>query len=621
MKKTLTLALLLIAVGSGSAQKIQHALVREQNSGRKPVPGAQVIFTDAVPATSDQAGRFRLAFQNKKAGDLVFLTEIQKAGYELVNNKEVEQLKLGSGDSLGTDIILAKAGVLEAAKKEYYAISDKALKVGFEKEKAALRAQLQGAQVTQEQYLVQLEALQKQFDTQQKELDQLAEKFARVNFDDVSGLYREALQLFKDGKINEAIARLEGADLLGRTEKRLKERDRIQTAEKVLAEQKADNEAGIKEDIGALRLQAQLYVLNAQPKKAETLYDRLLLLDSSSLELLQECADFYRENHFYEKALRVLPLIIDHPGAEEWQRANAHGNTGEVLTAIGQLGPALEAYLASEKGYQQLLKKDSEDSFFKNNLAISYSKLGQTHADLGNLQQALSFFEQDLQLTKSLYEAFPNNVSFKNGLAISYEKLGNTHAALGNLQQALSFSEQYNLLEKSLYEAFPNNVEFKNNLAISYQILGNTHADLGNLQQALSFFEERSRLGKELYEAFPNNVSFKNGLAISYSKLGQTHAALGNLQQALTFFEQYNLLKKELYEAFPNSVSFKNNLAISYIQIGSFYETKKQDIPKARNHYQKSLGLLKELVSSNPDYPEFKENLDWIEQKLKEIKK
>lgn len=81
-----------MALGSGSAQKIRHAQVREQDSGRKAVPGAQVLFTDAVPATSDQAGRFRLVFQNKKAGDLVFLTEIQKAGYELVNNEGVEQL-------------------------------------------------------------------------------------------------------------------------------------------------------------------------------------------------------------------------------------------------------------------------------------------------------------------------------------------------------------------------------------------------------------------------------------------------------------------------------------------------------------------------------------------------
>ncbi|MEZ4826583.1 MAG: hypothetical protein R3C61_09870 [Bacteroidia bacterium] len=40
-------------------------------------------------------------------------------------------------------------------------------------------------------------------------------------------------------------------------------------------------------------------------------------------------------------------------------------------------------------------------------------------------------------------EAYPNNVSFKNGLAISYEKLGETHTALGQLDRARAFFEQY----------------------------------------------------------------------------------------------------------------------------------------------------------------------------------
>jgi len=46
------------------------------------------------------------------------------------------------------------------------------------------------------------------------------------------------------------------------------------------------------------------------------------------------------------------------------------------------------------------------------------------------LDQALEFFEDEIDLFKELYEAYPNNVSFKNGLAISYSKLGATHTAL-----------------------------------------------------------------------------------------------------------------------------------------------------------------------------------------------
>ena len=58
--------------------QIQNGIVREQNSSKRPISDAQVIFTDAAPAASDQAGNFRLVFSGKNAGDLIFLQEIAK---------------------------------------------------------------------------------------------------------------------------------------------------------------------------------------------------------------------------------------------------------------------------------------------------------------------------------------------------------------------------------------------------------------------------------------------------------------------------------------------------------------------------------------------------------------
>ena len=183
---------------------------------------------------------------------------------------------------------------------------------------------------------------------------------------------------------------------------------------------------------------------------------------------------------------------------------------------------------------------------------------------------------------------------------------------MGNLPQALNFFEQYNLLTKELYEGSPNNVSFKNGLAISYAKLGETHSDLGNLQQALIFFEEQTILFKELYEAFPNNVSFKNGLATSYSKLGQTHADMGNLQQALSFFERSNLLTKELYEAFPNNVSFKNGLAIAYIKLAVVYRDHYRDMEKVRGLFEDARRHLQELIQLTPQNTAFQQNLAWV---------
>ncbi|TAE50518.1 MAG: hypothetical protein EAZ89_11925, partial [Bacteroidetes bacterium] len=176
---------------------------------------------------------------------------------------------------------------------------------------------------------------------------------------------------------------------------------------------------------------------------------------------------------------------------------------------------------------------------------ILCERIGSFFTAMGDLVQALRWFERGTGISEGLLKADPDNPDRKNGLAISYAKLGETHTDLGNLDKALGFFETYNQLEQELYDAYPSNVEFKNLLAISYQLLGITHSTLGNLDKALRYFEQYNQLEQELSTANPNNVEFKNGLAVSYEKLGNVHTALDNLDKALGFFEERSRLAAE----------------------------------------------------------------------------
>ena len=308
MKKAISLLISFIIFSSLSAQVVyQEAAARELNSNRKPLHGVFIKFEDAGSANSDDKGNFRLAFQDKEAGDVIFLEDIKKSGYQLVNRKDFEVTKISNTNSLGADVILAKTGVLDAAKKEYYGVSDRALLAGVEKEKSALKTKLKTAQLNQEEYFGQLQVLQEQYDQQQKSLDALAAKFARINFDDVEPIYQDALELFKSGKVAEAIAKLEGADPAKRTAEIIREEKRIANAQADLDNQKAELADEKKKQIAAIRLLADMYNVNFDPEKAEAQYDQLLLLDSTNLEILQQAADFYREQHRYDKAKKTIP--------------------------------------------------------------------------------------------------------------------------------------------------------------------------------------------------------------------------------------------------------------------------------------------------------------------------
>jgi len=203
----------------------------------------------------------------------------------------------------------------------------------------------------------------------------------------------------------------------------------------------------------------------------------------------------------------------------------------------------------------------------------------------------------------------------KRELYFLCDRIGNYYKTTGNLSQALFFYEKDLQITKALGEADPDNAEAKNNLAISYQYLGNTQTSLGNLEKALGAYEDYARLEKELHDAYPNNVDFKNGLAISYSKLGETHSALGNLDQALGFYEEYTRLEKELYAAYPNNVAFKNGLAISYFKLGEINGKMKKSAG-AVEYYKQAAELWSQLVQNFPQYVEFKKNLGVVQNKL-----
>ena len=107
-------------------------------------------------------------------------------------------------------------------------------------------------------------------------------------------------------------------------------------------------------------------------------------------------------------------------------------------------------------------------------MAFSYSKLGETHSALGNLDNALKYYEEDLNLTKQLFEAYPNNVAFKNGLAISYEKLGTFYKdKKQNNEKAKISYLQCHQLWKELVEDFPSYAEFQNNFTWIENVLEN----------------------------------------------------------------------------------------------------------------------------------------------------
>lgn len=621
MKKTIGIIVSTFIFLSLSAQTIyQDGIAREINSKRKPLGGVFIKFENAPSAVSGDDGKFQLAFKNQKVGNLAFLEEIKKSGYELVNRKDFDATKISNTNLLGIDVILAAIGYVDAAKKEYYGVSDRALLAGFEKEKKALRKQLNAAQLNQKEYLIQLQSLQEQYDWQKESLDVLAEKFARINFDDVDGLYKEALLLFKSGNIKGCKLKLINADLIGRTDRILAKKD---TLEGLI--QQMDND--LKDAIQPIQLQAETHVLDFEFNEAEKLYDQLLKIDTTNLEILNQVADFYREQHLYKKAINIYNKITSHPKAELWQIANAYGYKGDLQQITGNSSNAFDSYNLYLKKYNTLTKSDTSNSNYLDQLGIANSKLGKLYIALGNLDSALYYFQQNFRLKNQLFHLYPENASFKNGLAIAYETLGETIYAMKDIDSALIYLHRSFELKKQLRKDYPQDIDYKKGLAINYDALSLTHAAIGyrdstsiNKDSALYFAKLSTELRKELFEEFPENVDFKKNYAAGYDKLGLVYSLLNQLDSALFSYQESLKLKEQLSKKYPLNFNFKEGMGRAQVNIATIYVTK-QNINKANEYLISAENIFQELTQDSPENQIYPRLLEVVQNYSKSINK
>ena len=74
---------------------------------------------------------------------------------------------------------------------------------------------------------------------------------------------------------------------------------------------------------------------------------------------------------------------------------------------------------------------------------------------MGHMEQALKYFENDLELTKELYEANPRSIKLFEGLAISYYKLAMAYKAKNDDKNGRYYFGEWKKMISYLAENIP----------------------------------------------------------------------------------------------------------------------------------------------------------------------
>lgn len=414
---------LLISV-SLSAQVSQKGNVRIFNSQHTPLPGVQLMAIGAPATDTDNNGEFCFHFLNHKAGTAISSPQAYKKGYEVVNSDMLNGWILSEKRSL--DIVMAPEGTIEEQKNHYYAIAIAHFSKLRNKTVQEINHLYAQQKITQVERAQRLKELAEENHTFMNMLDKYAEKFARINPDDITQIEKQVLKLVEDGKLTEAIELYNNSGLIVQARQKLQQRTQADEDIDLLAERMyryADlcALAGGKEN-EQKAYDTYKWIAEILPDRFSYVLKYVLQKITLGEQDLEEWADRCQKLAFDEKSLiQVLNLKTliatnirkDYSKAFEYnqqaleilqqaQEAMPSGDylavmqitlnqTAYLLEAIHEWEQAEEVYLSNIKNLEEQIAVSDNQLFIriqKGSLLDSYTSLMRLYSQKEDLEKA-----------------------------------------------------------------------------------------------------------------------------------------------------------------------------------------------------------------------------------------
>ena len=274
MKKLLLLSVLCgLGVFSIQAQVTLKGVAVKMNSAFTPVEGVEVVMQGSVPTLTDGAGTFILKLPQMEPGDLLFDIRISKQGMEIVNLKEVEQW-VASEDIL-YKVVLCPKGYIEQSRRKFYNIGKSHYQREYERKLQELRVTRELQQADATAFEQEMAQLNQEYDKRMKLLEYYADKFARINKDELSAMERQALALVEKRDIDRAVHLHEASGIVEQFSNKVAQRDSLQqslqTTRKLIKQQLMwyEKEGGSASQEKAIQLKQALQQLEEKYKQNE----------------------------------------------------------------------------------------------------------------------------------------------------------------------------------------------------------------------------------------------------------------------------------------------------------------------------------------------------------------
>ena len=140
---------------------------------------------------------------------------------------------------------------------------------------------------------------------------------------------------------------------------------------------------------------------------------------------------------------------------------------------------------------EQTVSLDAANIRAKQQLAKSFSRVGQTLINTGKPREAVAQLEKALAQLQAITESRSKNNGLKTELTTILTRLGEARSQLGDFQAALADYEQSVNIHREVLQDFAGDVRVSRNLAMAYESIAETHEKI-----AASSGGEKSRAAR-----------------------------------------------------------------------------------------------------------------------------
>ena len=528
----------------------------------------------------DEMGHYWSRYNNRDSMQLHFVMQLQ-----LVENSSIDDLKVERGEVRMGEMTVARMDNLQfaAGNEDYQRMSRRLAELPTLIEKARQRVDKypdeEAFRDDLQQLLNERNALQDEFDQQQKFLFDTAKRIAQLSDDRITDRMRRAMEAFNRGDVRQANIILDEAERDAernlqdyRQSKAITEQLRqnvISSIEEMLLKTStlmADASIPIDDRIA----QTKALYAQADTLAAEADYDK-----EKYAEMLLDYTVFLLKYSLYDEALtislRQVAIVEELEDAESVDAAKSYNNIGLVYDAKDDYDRALEYHLKALAIREKVLGTEHSDT------AASYNNIGCVYNGKGDYNRELEYHLKALAIREIVLGTEHCDT------AASYNNIGNVYAHKGNYDRAL----EYYLKALAIREKVLGTEH--NDTAMSYGNIGIVYCDNGNYDQALEYHLKALAILEKVCGIEHSDT------AGSYNNIGLVYAVKGNYDQALEYhFKALAIRKKVLGTEHSDTAASYNNIGLVYYN--------KDDYNRALEYHFKALAIQeKVLVSEHKD--------------------